>query len=440
MISALKKNSQTFRKLTQSKRFKQYFSNTSWLFVDQVFNLAVAFFVSIYVARYLGPADFGLLNFSKSFGRLFLVFCGLGLEAIVVKELLGKADPSRILGSAVSMQLSVSTLLSLFFLLFGNYLVDERITYYLLLLNFLAVVFQASSIINFYFQSQVQSKFIAKVAITKIVITSLLKVYFVYFQYPLIYFGYVILIEAVVGAFGAVIVYQQKAKVRLASWQFDKQYAQRLLKGSWPLVFGSLIVFVYNKTDIIMIKYMLGNAEAGYYSVAFSFTSLWFFISVVLCKSLLPAILNAKQHNEAVYRTRMQQLLRLLVFTGLVIAVFVTLVSGFVIDTFYGAAYLPAIGVVRIQIWAIVFVFIGSVAIQWYVAEGLQVMSLTRTSIGAVINVGLNLLLIPTMGVEGAAIATLVAQFFASFAGNAISAKSRPLFYMQLKALALFVK
>jgi O-antigen/teichoic acid export membrane protein len=71
----------------------RYFANTSWLFGEKILRMIVGLFVGIWVARYLGPEQFGLLSYAQSFVGLFTAIATLGLDGIVVRELV--KDPSR---------------------------------------------------------------------------------------------------------------------------------------------------------------------------------------------------------------------------------------------------------------------------------------------------------------------------------------------------------
>ena len=427
--------------LTRSKGFVKYFQNTSWLVVDRVVNLAIAFGVGVLVARYLGPGDYGLLSFATSVGGFFVVVGGLGLEAIVIRELLNqpKAKPN-ILGSAVGLRLLSSGSALVLYTIFGLLFIQDRLIFWMIFFQIASIVLDAATVITYYFQSQVQAKFTARVTVFKIASLAIVKLLLIWGGFPLIYFAAMTLLESLIGMAGLVWIFSQKGGVRFSQWTFDRQYAVSLLQDAWPLMFSGFVIFVYNQSDVIMIKYLLGNEGAGEYTVAFKFTSIWFFVGTIACSSLFPAIVNAKKNSERLYQDRILQLMRLLAGLGLGIAIFVSLISHWMIAILYGNAYQNAASVIDIQIWSIIFVFIGVVASRWYIVENLQKLNLQRTILGAVINVILNFWLIPVMGIVGAAVATLAAQSVASFFGNAISARTRSLFFMQCKALTLFWK
>jgi O-antigen/teichoic acid export membrane protein len=117
------------------------------------------------------------------------------------------------------------------------------------------------------------------------------------------------------------------------------------------------------------------------------------------------------------------------------IAIPMTFMSDWIVTFLYGEAYSKAGDVLMIHIWAGVFVGLGVASSKWFVNENLQLYSFYRTLSGAILNIGLNYILIPIYGVIGAAIATLLSQFVASYLFNIIDKKVRYTFFLQTKAL-----
>ncbi len=407
--------------------------------VDNVANLAISFVIGIFVARYLGPSDLGLLNFAKSIANVFVVFCTLGLEKILVKDLIKKKlNYELILGTGLALKVLASGLSILIFSTFGNLAIREPLSYQLTLIFVLVTFFDAFSVIRFYFQSQVKSRFTSRVALVKIIITSLIKFLLIYLGLPVIYFAYVGLFEAFVGTMGLIYVLHKRSGHRLWQFRFNVNYGKGLVKDAWPLLLSNFVVLVYMEIDQVMIKYMIDASAVGHYSVSVKFTNVWFFVGATICSSLFPAILNAKNHNEELYRSRMQNLLKLLAAISITISLFVFLISKPLVNILFGSEFLPSVPALQIQVWSLVFVYMGIAGSQWYIAEDLQKLLLLRSFVGAVCNILLNLLLIPRYGINGAAIATLVSQVIVNVIGNLYSAKTRQLLLMQFKAFKFF--
>ena len=216
---------------------------------------------------------------------------------------------------------------------------------------------------------------------------------------------------------------------------FDSVTAKQMLRNSWPLIFSGLVVMIYMRIDQIMIKEMLGEREVGLYSAAVRISEMWYFIPVIITNSIFPSIVNAKNVSEELYKIRLQRLYTLMVWAAIAIALPMTFVSEWLVTLLYGEAYREAGPVLMIHIWTGVFVSLGVASGAWLINQNLQLFAFYRTFIGAVINVILNLFLIPIYGMIGAAIATVIAQVMAALVFDVFTNKTRVTFVMKLKTL-----
>jgi PST family polysaccharide transporter len=200
---------------------------------------------------------------------------------------------------------------------------------------------------------------------------------------------------------------------------------------------SSIAVMIYMKIDQIMIGQMLGNDAVGIYSAAVRISEIWYFIATAVAASVLPAILEAKKHSEGQYRQRLQGLFDLMTWMAIIVAFPVTFFATPLVTMLFGADYSEAGGVLAIHVWATVFVFLGVAGGNWFLAENQQLISLQRTALGAVVNVLLNILLIPMMGVVGAAWATLISYAIAAMLSDVLQRATRDMFMMKLKSFNL---
>jgi PST family polysaccharide transporter len=233
---------------------------------------------------------------------------------------------------------------------------------------------------------------------------------------------------------GLAIAYNIKGySFRLWRWSFP--VAKTLLKDSWPLILSGLTIMIYMRIDQIMLGEIIGDGAVGIYSAASRISEVWYFIPTAIVSSVSPTIFAAKQNNEEVYYQRIKQLLGLMVLISIAIALPMSFLSGSIITMLFGNDYAPAAGILSIHIWASLFVFIGVGTSPWFIAEGLTHLSLRRTLVGAIINVVLNLFLIPTYAGVGAAIATVISYAFGSFLVNAMHPKTQKIFNIQIKSI-----
>ena len=398
-----------------SSSFKKYFVNTSWLFLERILRILVSFVVTIFVVRYLGPKEFGLYSYALSFFWLFGSLSTLGLEAITTKEIVKYPDKKDEINGTVFFLRIAGSISAIIIIAVVLFLAGEE-TYSAVLILILSgsFLFQSFSVIEYYFRGIVKAKYNAYALSVSVILSSALKVIFILIKAPLIYFVYAVVFEYVALAVGLVLVYRH-FKLSIFDWRYSRHIAASLLKDSWPLMLSGLVVMVYMRVDQIMIKNMIDEEAVGYYSAAVRLCEAWYFIPVTLCNSIFPAIVNAKNVSTEFYNNRMQKLYDLLTWLAIGIAVPITIFSSQIIQLLFGNEFSSAAPVLTIYIWAGVAVFLGVASSQYLINENLTKLSFFRTLIGMILNVVLNIILIPLYGIIGSAIATLISYTIVTF-------------------------
>jgi len=414
----------------------RYFKNTSWLFAEKVLRVIVGLFVGIWVARYLGPEQFGLFSYAQSFVGLFAVIASLGIDGIVVRDLV--KDESRrdeLIGTAFWLKVmgafGVLIILAIAITFTSNDIYTNTLTFIIAS----AVIFQSFNVVDFYFQSKVMSKFVVYANIISLFLSSMIKIALILIEAPLIAFAWVILFDSVILAFGFIYFYvKNTSMLSLKNLKFRSESAILLLKESWPLLLNGIVVSIYMKIDQVMLKEMVNVEAVGQYAAAVRLSEAFYFIPMVIASSVFPGIINAKRHSEELYYARLQKLYVLMVWMAIAIALPMTFLSDWLVNVLYGSQYSQAGSVLMMHVWAGVFVFLGVASGKWFITENLQILSFWRTFNGMVINVVLNYILIPNYGIQGAAVATIGANFMAAFMFDLFNKKTKQTFYMKLNA------
>ena len=415
--------------LINHQGFMKYFKNTSWLFGEKILRMVVGLFVGIWVARYLGPEQFGLFSYAKSFVGLFTAIATLGLNGIVVRELV--KDESRcdeLIGTTFWLKVMGAFGVLLILAIAINFTSNDTYTNPLVFIIASATIFQSFNVVDMYFQSKVLSKYIVYANFISLFIGSIVKIALILNEAPLIAFAWVILFDSFILASGFIYFYLKNRRHNEQpnrysvfdtessfAWKFNKSTAFSLLKDSWPLILSGIVISIYMKIDQVMIKEMMNAEAVGQYAAAVRLSEAWYFIPMVIASSLFPAIINAKKQSEELYYARLQKLYSLMVWLAIAIALPMTFLSDWVVHFLYGEQYNQAGSVLMIHIWAGVFVFLGVASGKWLLSENLQIFSTVNTSIGAIVNIWLNYILIPKIGVSGAAWATLISYFVAAY-------------------------
>ena len=426
------------RRIEHRPNLLKIVDNIGWLFFDKILRMGVGLLIGVWIARYLGPEQFGLLNFTAALIGLFGALAAMGLQGIVVRDIvqnpacredtLGSAALLQLLGGAAAYTLLLATVF---------YLRPQDVLSQLVAAILGAVVLlKAFEVAGYWFESQVQSKYTVWVQNAAFLIFAGIKAVLILTGASLISFVWAMLAEAFVVALAMTLALNRFGPP-LSSLRISYRWCCALLKAGWPLMLSSIAVMIYMKIDQIMIGQMLGNDAVGIYSAAARISEIWYFIATAVAASVLPAILEAKKNNEAQYRQRLQALFDLMTWIAIIVALPVTFFATPLVTMLFGADYSEAGGVLAIHVWATVFVFLGVAGGNWFLAENQQLISLQRTALGAAVNVLLNIVLIPMLGVVGAAWATLISYAVAAMLSDAMQHATRDMFMMKLKSFSL---
>lgn len=400
-----------------SSNAKKISFNIGWLFFDKVFRLGVGLVVSVWIARYLGPEQFGTWNYAIALVAIYSAFATLGLDSIVIKRLVNKSSPQGVLlGSAFLLRIFgglftvIVSVLTVYLLNGGDHLL-----LIITLITSFGLVFQSFDVLDYYFQSKVESKYTVYAKNSAFALISIAKIVLILTGAQLIDFVWASLIEIIIGSITMTILYQRAKGQQIRTWKINLQVVKYLLKESWPLILSGVVIMIYMRIDQIMLEKMDGEKSVGIYSAAVRIAEVWYFIPMVITASVYPALIEARKINKEILHKRIQKLYNLLASMSVMLALFVTFFSGYIIHFLYGQAYLGAGPILSLTIWAGIFVFLGVANNQYLIIEGETRILFYRTLIAGCLNVLLNLLLIPKYHGIGAAIATLIAYGEAVF-------------------------
>ena len=398
--------------------------------------MGMGLLVGVWVARYLGPEQFGLFNYATAIVALFTAFGSLGLNNIVVRELVRHpADASTTIGTAFVLQM-IGGILGTGGSVIAVRLMRPEDTTATIIVAMIgsSMLFKASDVIRYWFEAKVQSKYTVLVENAAFLIISAIKVGLILTSASIMAFVALILMEAGLVAALLLFVYTQQGN-RLSRWSYNFKRAKSLLHDSWPLILSGLATMLYMRMDQIMLGQMLGDEAVGIYSAAVRISEVWYFIPLTIMTSVFPSIIKARDEDLNLYYTQLQKLLELMMLIALTLALPISVTSEWIMSSLYGNGYNESAQVLVIHIWAGIFVFSGVAGGRWFIAENLQKYTFYRTLAGCGVNLLLNYLLIPMYGVLGSAWATVISQAVASVFFNAINIKTRVLFIMQIKAI-----
>ncbi len=390
---------------------KKLLENIAWLFFDKVLKIGGGLYISIWVARYLGATNFGILNYSIAFISFFILFSNLGLDQILVRDLVKKEKLTNyLLGTAFFLKLfgSIFSIFSIFGVLFFIEL-EFTIKLIIFILSF-EFIFQTFNVISLFYQAKVLSKYVVIAQNGAFLISSLVKVYLITNEYDVAYFAVANVIYMLFVAVFLIIIYT-RTKLKIKNWKFSKKIAISLLKQSWPLAISVLLITIHLKVDQLMIEDMLSIKDVGVYSVAVKLAEFWYFVPSILISTFMPYFTKIRTSDLDLYYYRLSQLYSLMFWMGIFIGIVVFYFGENIILFLFGEEYILAYTALYINIWAGIFVAQSYVRSIWMVNENLYIYRMIINIFAIIINISANLILIPIYGISGAAMATLLSLF-----------------------------
>ena len=384
-------------------------NNAGWLIAGRVAQMVINLIIGLLTARYLGPSNFGVINYATAYTTFFAAFCTLGINSVLVKEFIDKpGEEGSIIGTSLGLR-AISSFLSVIVIISIVSIIDssEPQTVIAVALSGIGVLFQIFEVINYWFQSRLKSKVVAISSFIAYFIVAVYKTVLILLHKDVTYFAAATAIDYFFLGLLLLFAYKKNGGKRLS---FSKKYGKELLNKSRHFILPSLMVAIYGQTDRIMLKHMISTAEIGYYSTAVSVSNMWCFVLSAIIDSCYPSIMQAYNTSKAVYVKRNKQLYAIIFYMSLVVSILFTLLGKLIIGIMYGQAYLPAVAPLRIVTWYTAFSYLGVARNAWIVCENRQKYLIYIYISSAVANVILNILFIPRWGATGAAVASLIAQ------------------------------
>ena len=402
---------------------------------ERVLALVFSIFVGAWVARFLGPAEFGVLGTALAIVAFVGVIPHLGMDRILIRELVeNPEDEGVLLGTAGILMLVAglgSFLLTVGIVLF--FPMSQEMGWAILLIS--SWFFGAPAhVVRTWFEGNFHGRRDAIAGILGLLIGAGLRVWMIVTGQPMWVFAAAIGAEVFLAAVMRTLFFFL-AGGSFKGWRFDKKRAGMLIRESAPQIFGLIALMIYLRIDTLMLKVMVGDETAGIYAAGARLAEGLYFIPAVMGAALMPSLLMARKSNRAVYLRRLESYFKLNAAMGYGFAIAGTLLAPVIVGVLFGPEYSATVGVLMLTVWAAVPYFVGYVRQETFVAEGLVKLNLVMTLIGAVSNIGLNFLLIPLWAEKGAAAATLISYTFAGVGGAFFFREARPIAAMAVRAL-----
>ena len=410
--------------------------NALWLIGGKAAQMCINLLVGIIIARYLGPSNYGLINYGRAYTAFFLSFCTLGINSLLVKEFVEhQGEEGKIIGTALLLKGTASILSAILIMIIVS-IVDfgETETILVVALCSIGMVFNIFDTFNYWFQSKLESKVTAVCSLIAFSVTAAYKVWLLATSKSVTYFAFATSVDYIcIGSFLFCAYRKYKGEKLRFSWGYGK----KLLKISTPFIFPNLMVAVYGQTDKIMLKQMISEAEIGYYSTAVSISTMWCFIISAIIDSMYPTIMESFHRSKEEFDNKNRLLYAIIFYACVIMSVIISILAEPIIKIFFGEAYLPSVVPLRIVTWYTAFSYLGVARNAWIVCNNRQNKLKYVYAAAAISNVVLNLIFIPSMKASGAALASLLAQIITTMVAPFFMPSLRENSVMMLEAVYL---
>lgn len=389
-------------------------NNAIWIIACKVIQSLLALVINMLSARYLGPTNYGLISYAASIAAFMLPVVQLGLSSTLVQEFVDAPEnEGKTLGTALCLNLLSSAACMAGITAFVRIVnAGERETLIVCALYSINLLFQALEMSQYWFQAKLLSKYTSLSMLFSYVVVAAYKIYLLVTGKNVYWFAIAQAIDYMIISVLLLILYHKAGGQKLS---FSLKRGKEMLSKSRYYIVSSMMVTIFSQTDKIMLKLMLGDAVTGYYSAAVSCAGLTSFVFTAIIDSARPSILESRKHSQEAFEENLKLLYAIVIYFSLLQSVFIALFSKLVVDLTYGAGYSPSAAILRIIVWYTTFSYIGPVRNIWILAEGKHDVLWIINFSGAVLNVVLNMALIPLAGAAGAAAASLISQIFTNF-------------------------
>ncbi len=385
-----------------TKKNNNYINNSIWILAEKASRIISGILVGVLVARFLGKEQFGIISYALSVISIFTVFSTLGLDGIVVRELITeKKKKYDIIGTTFWLRF-IGSFLVVIASTYYSFMRDPSDRTWIVFLVSIAVVFQSFSVIDFYFQSEVKGKYNAITQIITLIISAIVKLVLIYFEAPLSWFASMVMLEAILTAINQLVFYKQNQQ-EVSKWKFSLSEAKRLLSHSWPIIISAFMQMIYQQADKILIaRYLQDMGMVGQYSAATRISEASFFIPVALSAALFPGIINNRE-NKPLQLKRLTQIYSLMIWSALIISIGGYLLGDWVIGFLYKDGFPLAPEIFKIHIWITIPVFFGTAWGSWLLALNKQKLITIYQVLVLIFILALEMYMIPKYGIKGAA-------------------------------------
>lgn len=410
----------------QRKNFRK---NVVWQVADRAWQFGLSFTVGVLVARQLGPSAYGQLAYAAGVLAVYAGLASLGLDSIVVRDLVRLPErEAEIIATATTLRLAGS----FFQIVLALWTAWSSGSVLIVALLCGGTLFQATAVFDFYLQARNRVRLSSRARIMVCTGAALLRLYGIYRQESVYYYALVMSLEQMVLALLLAQFYRSDSHG--VAFRFDRLLAERMLRESWPMLLTGAAVAVHLKVDQVILGRFYDAAIVGGYAVAVRLAEAVHVLPMAMIVSFFPIMVDDRSRDRVDYLLRLQRFYDAMIWIGLITSAGLSLLAPVLVHIVYGVRFSVSAEVLQIYGWSVLPVCITMAISRWYLAERQTIRLMITNVVPAVLNIALNMVLIPIGGMKGAAWATIISYAVAAGPMHALWQDSRSHYMLILRA------
>lgn len=405
-----------FKKLfTGENDTMKIFQNIFWMIFSKGFNIIISFVVGIFTIKYLGAENFGRFSYSYSIIAFFSIFIVFGLKDVVIKELANNEDKIEIIiGNVIIVQLIVAIVCLIFTVLFA--FVSESkdvINKQLILILAVSYLLIPLNSFSFIFETKLQGRKVVLGANIALICASFFKILIVIYKLNILVYSLAALSEVLINAFYLTLLfYNKKYKVK---FKVDLNIIYPIFKLATPVAISTISIWLYMRLDQILIRHLSTTTEMGIYATSSRFTESLYFIPMVIQSSFLSILVKKRKESITIFYKFLNKMIRIQLLVSIIVSILFYFLIRVLVIFYLGNKFLMVINVSSILIFNLIFLSIAIIRSSFMYIYNLVYLFVPITIISLVINILLNIYLLPRYGAIGCAFAILITQGLAAF-------------------------
>ncbi len=391
--------------------------NAIWMSSEKIVAMLGSLLVGIYVARYLGPDNYGKINYALSVFAIIQALAMLGADSIVFKQI-GRNTKSGVRLIFATKRIRIFTFL-LFVVPFLSYMYfhSDRLVYFYIIASALAGFFTCQDVYAIYFDALMKSKYNTVINVSGMIVTQIIRMIIVLISADAIWFSIPIVINSAFPFFVRRSRFKNEPIIReVSAKEINKRNYKRyylyMLSAGLPLAFSAVAVTIYSKIAQIMLEHLVSSKAVGIYSAAITLSNGWMFVPTAMILSFFTMVYQ--ERNPILQERKVSQIFVIVVLFNILVCTIMVFLADWIIPLLYGEAFIESAHVLKVVVWATVFSSMGFIGYRAIIMRSGYLFLSIKMAISCLISIVTGYFLIKRFNIMGAAYNIVLVEMISS--------------------------